>query len=157
MTSFTVVAKDANATQVLGHAIGRLLSGGEVILLSGPLGAGKTTMTQGIAAGLGVSGLVQSPSFVLERVHRGRLGLRHLDFYRLGPADIEDAGFFEEPDGSQVTVVEWAEKAAGMPDATLVVTILPVTGEPERRSIRIDTPCGEWSDKIHHAIRQAGF
>ena len=75
-------------TRKVGRVIGRHLRGGEVILLKGPLGAGKTTLVQGIARGLGIEGPIQSPSFVLERIHRGRLWLRHLDLYRLTEPEV---------------------------------------------------------------------
>lgn len=149
--------RNAQATQDLGRAIGKRLVGGEVILLSGPLGAGKTTLVQGIAAGLGVAGRVQSPSFVLERIHQGRLVLRHLDFYRLGESEIEDAGLLDEPDNGTVTVIEWAERAGGTLDATLRITIIPVPGEPNKRSVTVLADTYSWGDKICEAAKESGL
>src|SRR5262249_13811078 len=76
----------------LGRALGRLLGAGDLVLLTGPLGAGKTVLAQGIGAGLGVTGPVVSPTFVIARVHRGgRLPLVHVDAYRLGSvAEVDD-------------------------------------------------------------------
>ena len=78
----------AEFTQKLGKTIGETASAGDVILLTGELGAGKTCLTQGIALGLGVEGYVRSPTFVLITRHHGRLTLHHVDLYRIGsPAE----------------------------------------------------------------------
>jgi tRNA threonylcarbamoyladenosine biosynthesis protein TsaE len=94
------------------HALGRELAGvlrpGDLVVLVGPLGAGKTALTQGIGAGLGVREPVTSPTFVIARVHRGgRLPLVHVDAYRLGSvADVDDLDLDASTEES-VTVVEW--------------------------------------------------
>lgn len=95
-------------TRALGVQLAGLLRAGDLVVLSGPLGAGKTALTQGIGAGLGVPGQVTSPTFVLARVHRGgRLPLVHVDAYRLGSvADVDDLDLDASAGGS-VTVVEW--------------------------------------------------
>ena len=95
-------------TQALGREIARLLRPGDLVVLAGPLGAGKTALTQGIGAGLGVAGPVTSPTFVLARVHRdGRVPLVHVDAYRLGSmADVDDLDLDATAEDS-VTVVEW--------------------------------------------------
>jgi len=95
-------------TSALGRALAELLRPGDLVVLAGPLGAGKTALTQGIGAGLGVPGAVTSPTFVLARVHRGgRLPLVHADAYRLGSvAEIDDLDLDADL-GSSVTVVEW--------------------------------------------------
>lgn len=155
METFSVRTRDAEATKALGEGIGRRLTGGEMILLSGPLGAGKTALVQGMASGLGVVGRVQSPSFVLERIHRGRLTLRHLDFYRLSAGEVNEAGFFDEPDESTVTVVEWAERAEAIPKASLWIRIAPVPGEPDSRSILIESLTRSWGDNMRDVKREA--
>lgn len=152
--TFSILSESTETTRALGERIGEGLSGGEVILLSGPLGAGKTTLAQGIALGLGISARVQSPSFVLERIHRGRLTLRHLDFYRLAPGDAEDAGFFSEQDESAVTVVEWSERTEGIPGAVFRMSISFVPGQPDTRVIVVETGLPEWGDKIKDAVRE---
>ncbi len=157
METLSVTTGSPEQTKALGEAIGRRFSGGEVVLLSGRLGAGKTTLVQGMATGLGVRGRVQSPSFVLERVHRGRLTLRHLDFYRLGARDVEEAGFFAEPDESTVSLVEWAERADSIPEADMRIRISFVPGQPDSRTILIETLSPEWGDKIRDAERDAGL
>jgi tRNA threonylcarbamoyladenosine biosynthesis protein TsaE len=104
---------DLAATRRLGERLAASLRAGDLVVLSGPLGAGKTSLTQGLASGLGVQGTVTSPTFVLARRHRGPLPLLHVDAYRLRDAgsraldladlDLEDA--LEEG----VVVVEWGE------------------------------------------------
>jgi tRNA threonylcarbamoyladenosine biosynthesis protein TsaE len=95
-------------TRALGQALAELLRPGDLVVLAGPLGAGKTALTQGIGAGLGVPGPVTSPTFVLARVHRGgRLPLVHVDAYRLASvADVDDLDLDATAEEA-VTVVEW--------------------------------------------------
>jgi tRNA threonylcarbamoyladenosine biosynthesis protein TsaE len=125
-------------TEALGERLGRLLSGGEVLALIGPLGAGKTVFVRGLARALGCApGEVASPTYVLERVYPGRLALRHLDAYRLsGAAEFEasDLGAALGASGS-VAAVEWADRVAGaMPAGGLEVNIA-VLGADERRLV----------------------
>ncbi len=99
-------------TQDLGRTIGEHASPGDVFLLTGPLGAGKTCLTQGIALGLGVEGYVRSPTFVLMTRHQGRLTLHHVDLYRMGsPAEAWDLGLDEQLFDEGVCVIEWADRA----------------------------------------------
>jgi len=97
-------------TAALGRALAELLRAGDLVVLVGPLGAGKTALTQGIGAGLGVREPVTSPTFVIARVHRdGRVPLVHVDAYRLGSvADVDDLDLDASTDDS-VTVVEWGQ------------------------------------------------
>jgi tRNA threonylcarbamoyladenosine biosynthesis protein TsaE len=99
------------ATRAFGRELATKLRPGDLVILSGPLGAGKTALTQGIGEGLGVAGRVTSPTFVIARVHRGQLPLVHVDAYRLrdsGRLDLDDLGIDEELDRA-VVVVEWGE------------------------------------------------
>jgi tRNA threonylcarbamoyladenosine biosynthesis protein TsaE len=99
-------------TQEFGTRLGKIAQAGDVILLVGKLGAGKTCLTQGIAWGLGIDDYAASPSFVLVRELYGRLPLYHLDFYRLEKLEeIAELGLDEYFYGQGVSVVEWAEKA----------------------------------------------
>ncbi|CCH90249.1 putative ATPase or kinase UPF0079 [Modestobacter italicus] len=95
-------------TQAFGRELAELLQPGDLVVLAGPLGAGKTALTQGIGAGLGVPGPITSPTFVLARVHRGgRVPLVHVDAYRLaGMADVDDLDL-DATTEEAVTVVEW--------------------------------------------------
>ena len=97
-------------THALGAALAGLLRPGDLVVLVGPLGAGKTALTQGIGAALGVREPVTSPTFVISRVHRGgRLPLVHVDAYRLGGvADVEDLDL-DASAAESVTVVEWGQ------------------------------------------------
>ncbi len=113
-------------TVALGAELARSLRAGDLVVLTGPLGAGKTALTQGIGAGLGVSGRVTSPTFVIARVHGGALPLVHVDAYRLkgsGPVDLEDLDLDLELERS-VVVVEWGEGVVEeLSDSHLEVTI----------------------------------
>jgi tRNA threonylcarbamoyladenosine biosynthesis protein TsaE len=97
-------------THALGRALAGVLRPGDLVVLVGPLGAGKTALTQGIGAGLGVGEPVTSPTFVISRVHRGgRIPLVHVDAYRLGSvADVDDLDL-DASTGESVTVVEWGQ------------------------------------------------
>jgi tRNA threonylcarbamoyladenosine biosynthesis protein TsaE len=102
---------DVDALRRAGKRLGEILQPGDAVALEGPLGAGKTTLVQGIAEGLGVKEPVTSPTFTLMNVYEGRLPLYHLDVYRLeDPARLELLGY--EPDQAEtgVTLVEWADK-----------------------------------------------
>jgi tRNA threonylcarbamoyladenosine biosynthesis protein TsaE len=101
---------DADALQAWGARLAAMLLPGDLVLLSGPLGAGKTTLAQGIGAGLGVTGPVVSPTFVIARVYRGgRLPMVHVDAYRLGGVDEVDDLDLDASVADSVTVVEWGE------------------------------------------------
>jgi tRNA threonylcarbamoyladenosine biosynthesis protein TsaE len=110
-----VVVADADAMRRLAADVAKRCRAGDVVVLSGPLGAGKTTFTQGLATGLGVAGPVTSPTFVIARVHRSTVGgpdLVHVDAYRLGGlAELEDLDL-DASLAESVTVVEWGEGLA---------------------------------------------
>jgi len=116
----------------LGMRLAEGLRAGDVLLLHGDLGAGKTTLTQGIAAGLRIPGPISSPTFGLVAEHEGTatdgspVRLHHLDLYRLDdPSDLEGLGFdrFADPDDG-ITVIEWPERAIGwLPERYLLVAI----------------------------------
>lgn len=136
-----VRSRSAEETQALGRALGELLRGGDVVALSGPLGAGKTCFVQGLARGLGVAEgvAVTSPTFVLVAEYPARVWLRHADFYRVESyARLEDAGFDDlaGPDG--VLVVEWPERYPdALPPERLELTIAPDPSSGARE-IRIE-------------------
>lgn len=104
------VLPDLADTHALGEALAGVVRPGDLVVLVGPLGAGKTALTRGIGAGLGVGEPVTSPTFVIARVHRGgRIPLVHVDAYRLGGhADVDDLDLDASTDES-VTVVEWGQ------------------------------------------------
>ena len=129
----------AEARRALGRSLAARLRGGDVVLLHGDLGAGKTTLAKGIAAGLGVGEAVQSPTFTLVAEHRGTsLMLYHLDLYRLDdPSELESFGYeaYLAP-GDGVSVIEWPERAGDwLPVAFWLVQIGHLGGD--RRSVTI--------------------
>lgn len=102
--------EDEAGTIAVGRRLGAALSGGELILLIGDLGAGKTRLAAGIAAGLGVEGEIASPTFVIERIHPGPRTLHHLDLYRLGEVALEEFEIEANLLAGDVVVVEWGER-----------------------------------------------
>jgi len=106
-----VTSPDPATTRAIGAALGGVARAGDLICLRGELGAGKTQLAKGIAAGLGVTTTVNSPSFVLMAEHVGRVPFFHLDLYRLADAaDVLAGGLLDERRADGVTVVEWAER-----------------------------------------------
>ena len=106
------ISRSPEQTQQIGKALGANARSGQVFLLIGDLGAGKTCLTQGVLQGLGGSEQARSPSFVLVSQYEGRLPLYHIDLYRLGSAEeVLDLGLDEYLDGQGVCVVEWADRA----------------------------------------------
>jgi tRNA threonylcarbamoyladenosine biosynthesis protein TsaE len=115
MSQPEIITSSPEETQEFGARLGELARPGDVFLLVGKLGAGKTCLTQGIARGLGIAEYAASPSFVVARELYGRLPLYHMDFYRLeNPAEIADLGLDDYFYGKGVSVVEWAEKGLSL-------------------------------------------
>ncbi len=111
-TSLATVTHAPAQTQALGRRLGEATQPGDLILLVGELGTGKTCLTQGIAQGLGIEAYVRSPTFVLATEYRGRLMLYHIDLYRIDdPREALDLGMDEYVEGKGVCVIEWADKA----------------------------------------------
>lgn len=122
--------------QDLGVHLGRTLRGGECIELIGDIGAGKTTLTKGIARGLGVSTTVQSPTFTISSLYEvpGGLQLAHYDFYRLNDAGVMGDELAETvADERTVTVIEWGEIVAGVLPSDRLTIHLQATAENSRR------------------------
>jgi tRNA threonylcarbamoyladenosine biosynthesis protein TsaE len=133
MPSLELVSLDQ--TETLGRILGRVAAPGEVITLSGPLGAGKTTLTQAIARGLEVDpGLyITSPTFSLLHEYHGRIPLYHMDLYRLaGEEEIELLGFPEYFSGRGLTVIEWSERLGSLMPPERLHVDLAMTGETSR-------------------------
>jgi tRNA threonylcarbamoyladenosine biosynthesis protein TsaE len=116
--------------RALGEALGMAAMAGDLFLLVGPFGAGKTTFVQGLATGLGVSGSISSPSFVIENQYQGRLVLYHVDLYRLEHPEPDLLQSIEEHlYGEGVTVVEWAERLPeDLREGATTLTIKPRNG-----------------------------
>lgn len=136
-----------------GCRLASVLAAGDLVVLAGPLGAGKTALTQGIGAGLGVRGPVVSPTFVIARVHKGgRVPLVHVDAYRLGSLDEVDDLDLDVAVADSVTVVEWgAGLVERLADAHLLVTI-ERRPDSEVRTVTL-TPVGAgWADRLEGAL-----
>jgi tRNA threonylcarbamoyladenosine biosynthesis protein TsaE len=141
----TLHSASAAQTRRLGAALGALLQPGDMILLTGDLGAGKTTLTQGIGAGLGVLGVINSPTFTILKEYHGRLALYHFDLYRIeSPDEINALGFEDYFESDGVSVVEWAERGESetpdarplWPDGALRVTLVNEAGVARALHIR---------------------
>ncbi|OGC11630.1 tRNA (adenosine(37)-N6)-threonylcarbamoyltransferase complex ATPase subunit type 1 TsaE [candidate division WOR-1 bacterium RIFOXYA12_FULL_52_29] len=105
------ITRSAEETVELGRKIGAVLRANEVVALTGGLGAGKTTLIQGIAQGFGVNDYVTSPTFIIINEYQGRLPLYHFDLYRLeDPGSIEELGVDEYFQRGGVCLIEWAER-----------------------------------------------
>ena len=127
-----------------------------VIALAGPLGAGKTSLVQGMARGLQVSGGVRSPTFTLIHEHPGAVPLFHVDLYRLDAHDAEGLGLDEITDIPGVTAIEWAERAPGvLPDTHLWIEFAFGQGESER-CLRL-IPRGKRYERLVVSVRGCEF
>jgi tRNA threonylcarbamoyladenosine biosynthesis protein TsaE len=128
------VTHSEGETAAVGRDLGRRLRPGAVVLLEGPLGAGKTAFARGLAEGLGCDGDdVSSPTFTIIQEYRGRTPLQHVDLYRLTPVEADDLGLEDLPADS-VVAVEWPDRWRGAP-ADAVRVSLEILGD--RRRIRI--------------------
>jgi tRNA threonylcarbamoyladenosine biosynthesis protein TsaE len=148
VTSSEVVVEvpDAEAMRALGARLATVCRAGDIVVLDGPLGAGKTTFTQGLAVGLGVAGPVTSPTFVIARVHRAAHGpdLVHVDAYRLGGlAELDDLDL-DASVADSVTVVEWGEgMAEHLGEQVIHVRFArDVAESSDHRTVRIRMPEG---------------
>jgi tRNA threonylcarbamoyladenosine biosynthesis protein TsaE len=148
-----VLAPTVEDTRTFGARLAGVLRPGDLLLLSGPLGAGKTALVQGIGAGLEVEGRVASPTFVIARVHPGRLPLVHVDAYRLGSlAEVDDLDLDLDAD-DVVTAVEWgAGLAEQLADAHLEIEI-DRSDESEQRRLRLIPHGGDWAQRVADLMR----
>jgi tRNA threonylcarbamoyladenosine biosynthesis protein TsaE len=135
MTERIVKLPDASATQQLGMDLGKSLTAGSVLLLTGNLGSGKTTLVQGLALGMNIEDPIVSPTFtIINEYFSGRLPLYHLDLYRLNNAEVDELhlesywlGLETEPG---IVAIEWAERLSYLPDDYLWIELTydPVEG-----------------------------
>ena len=147
----TRIATDA-AMRDLGRQLAALLRAGDLVILTGPLGAGKTTLVQGIGAGLGVRGPVTSPTFVIARVHPVVSGsgpaLVHADAYRLGSIIEVDDLDLDTDAAAAVTVVEWgAGLAEGLAQDRLEISIEP-DADSDVRTVQLNGHGARWNDAL---------
>jgi tRNA threonylcarbamoyladenosine biosynthesis protein TsaE len=140
-------------TRAFGRRLAGLLRPGDLLILDGPLGAGKTALAQGIGAGLGVRGQVTSPTFVIARVHQpdtdrgGKLPLVHVDAYRLGGVAEVDSLDLDASLEESVTVVEWGEgKVEQLADAHLLVHL--DRRDDDTRVVEVTAHGGDWPARL---------
>src|SRR6266700_3811096 len=127
------VTRTDEETRAVGEALGRHLEPGDVVCLAGPLGAGKTTLAQGIARGLGVDEIVNSPTFTLVQEYAGRLPVYHLDVYRLSsPEEAADVALDEMLAAGGVVMIEWPERIAPLLPADRLEIRLEPHGDARR-------------------------
>ncbi|HEY6093851.1 MAG TPA: tRNA (adenosine(37)-N6)-threonylcarbamoyltransferase complex ATPase subunit type 1 TsaE [Gallionellaceae bacterium] len=144
---------DEAATQAFAARLAQALAPGLVVYLRGDLGAGKTTLVRALLHALGYSGRVKSPTYTLvEQYEAGGLHLRHFDLYRFqDPEEWEAAGFRDEFDGSNICLVEWPDRAAGLlpqADVEIVFEILP---HGRKLALHANTQTGdECVSKLQH-------
>ena len=133
----SIATHSAEETRGLGRALGESAPPGTLLALIGPLGAGKTELAKGVAEGLGVTSVVNSPTFVLMNEHAGRLRLFHIDAYRLDdPEEAVAAGLFDDRQAAGVAVVEWADRLGDrLPADRLELTIQPDPDGSDTRQI----------------------
>lgn len=139
--AFSARTSSAEETQAIGEALGGILRRAvladrtpAIVILEGPLGAGKTCFVQGLARGLQVAGPVRSPTFTLIHEHQGVVPLHHVDLYRLASADVDGLGLEELLDAPGVVAIEWPDRAAeALPPERLVIELEFGEGASERR------------------------
>ena len=141
-------AADETATKAIGAALANILEPGDVVGLTGDLGAGKTRFVQGAAAALDVEDPVVSPTFMLVREYEGRVPVHHLDAYRLsGAAELEDLGIDEVLPADAVAFVEWADRVVdALPESWLELALH--TRPDEVREIQVRPHGRRWSGRV---------
>ena len=139
----TIVTRSPDGTRDYAAELAASLPAGTVLALTGDLGSGKTCFVQGLAAGLGVTAAVTSPTFTLINEYRGQLPLYHIDLYRIQDPDellSLDLEHYLEPDG--VTAIEWAERAGDLLPGTAVHIHFEALAEPDHRQITVERDRG---------------
>jgi tRNA threonylcarbamoyladenosine biosynthesis protein TsaE len=131
-----IITDSEQETSAAGERFAAQLKPGDVVLLFGDLGAGKTAFVRGLAKGLGASADdVSSPTFTIVQEYRGPVTVHHVDLYRLTPSEVDDLGLDELAEGTAIVAIEWAERWTVPPPAAWVIR-MHHAGE-DRRSIRI--------------------
>ncbi len=148
MTTLRATTHDADQTHALGRRLGTLLRAGDVVVLDGELGTGKTVLAKGIAVALGITEPVVSPTFTVVREYDAPTPLVHVDVYRLDPLqELHDLGFDDLVGGEAVTVVEWGDRvSAALPSDRLRVLLEPGEGDDDR-IVSVDAAGISWSDR----------
>ena len=145
MTALTYTTYTESETIALGKRIGKKLKKGDIIALQGTLGAGKTTITKGIAAALNIEDTITSPTFCLISEYEGTMPLYHMDVYRLeGAEDFINLGVDDMLYGRGVCLIEWSEKIMDeLPKKTIILRLEAIEGTSERNITLENWPYGE--------------
>jgi tRNA threonylcarbamoyladenosine biosynthesis protein TsaE len=143
-----LAAASADATRAIGGAVGGVLRAGDVVSLTGDLGAGKTCFVQGAAAALGVTQPVLSPTFTLVREYSGSVPIHHVDVYRLRRLqDVLDLGFEEMVDGGALVFVEWGDAIETLLPLDHLDVRIAIPDDDEGRSLRLAAVGESWSSR----------
>ncbi|HEX2032524.1 MAG TPA: tRNA (adenosine(37)-N6)-threonylcarbamoyltransferase complex ATPase subunit type 1 TsaE [Actinomycetota bacterium] len=144
----SLVSRSPEETRELGAALGAALRPGDLVSLTGDLGAGKTALVQGAARALGVEEPVASPTFVLVREYRGRLPVYHVDVYRLDRLqEVRDLGWEDMLDGGGVVFVEWGSAIGPLLPPTYLEVSLTVPDADETRHLEVRGRGAGWSGR----------
>jgi tRNA threonylcarbamoyladenosine biosynthesis protein TsaE len=154
-TSLTLTLLTPQQTQALGQKLGSLLGAGSILLLEGDLGTGKTSLVQGLGAGLGITDLIVSPTFALiHEYHEGRLPLYHFDLYRLSPTEVNELHLetywlgLEMPLG--IMAIEWPERLATWPKNHLNLQIAYAAADGRIATLTASGTMPQWQDIAQH-------
>jgi tRNA threonylcarbamoyladenosine biosynthesis protein TsaE len=151
-----LLSPSVERTRAIGRALGHAAPPGTVLALTGELGAGKTQLAKGVAEGLGITTVVNSPTFVLMNEHVGRLRMYHVDAYRLtDPEEAAESGLLDEREVTGLTVIEWADRLEGwLPPDRLDIRLEADPVGPDRRRIAWEAH-GEDHERLAAAVLAA--
>jgi tRNA threonylcarbamoyladenosine biosynthesis protein TsaE len=157
MRTLRTTTHDARETHALGQRLGELLRAGDVVVLDGDLGSGKTVVAKGIAIALGVTDPVVSPTFTVVREYDATTPLVHVDVYRLDHLqELHDLGFDDLVGGDAVTVVEWGERvSAVLPVDRLRVHLAPGDRDDDR-VVSVDASGVSWAERVEALTNAVG-
>jgi tRNA threonylcarbamoyladenosine biosynthesis protein TsaE len=152
-----IETENAERTREVGQALASLLQPRDTVVLTGDLGAGKTTLVQGIGSGLGVVDHVASPTFTLVREYSGRLDVAHVDVYRLERVqDVVDLALDELGGPDRVLLVEWGDAVSDLlPEDRLRVELTTARADADTRRIVVTPQGGSWAgrwERLEHAL-----
>lgn len=153
-----IETEGAEGTRRFGRALATALEPGDLVLVGGPLGSGKTVLAKGVGEGLGVDEPVVSPTFTLVREYAARVPFVHADVYRLSDlAEFVDLDVGEPFDGRAVTLIEWGDVVgAALPPERLDITIVRVPGAADRRLLSLAPVGRSWEPRLHRLAALCG-
>jgi tRNA threonylcarbamoyladenosine biosynthesis protein TsaE len=150
-----VTTASADETRALGAAFARVLHPGDVVVLEGDLGAGKTTFVQGVGRALGVDEPMVSPTFTIVREYDGDVPIAHVDVYRLDTlGELHDLGFEDVLDGSRITFVEWGDVVAQALPRDRVVVRLELGADDDERVVTVIAHGTKWNERVATVERE---